>query len=782
MQTKRRSALAWGALAALAGALPLAVVHAQSGNWPARDGDAAGRRFSPLTQITAANVSRLEKAWEFDTGTGNLQLTPVVVNNMMYFGVGSSIYALEPETAKVLWKYEGADVVSRRGIAYWPGDRSTPARIFSGVGERLVALDAKTGQPVPAFGQGGSVDLKTGIVGEVDGRISLVSPPAIYKDIVITGGNNGEQSPSLGLYGDIRGWDARTGKLLWSFHTVPRKDEDGVETWEGESWKSRSGTNMWAFFTIDEQRGMVFVPTGSPTSDYYGGDRKGNNLYGNSIIALDATTGKMRWYQQLIHHDLWDFDLPAGPTLVDVKQNGRTIPALTVVTKTNMLFIFNRLTGDPIFGMEERPVPKSPVPGEQSSPTQPFPLKPPPIGRIDFNPTTDFYDLTPDHAQYCKELWAKNDLYTQGPFTPAGVDRFMVTFPSTIGGGNWNGVAFDPTLGLAITNVMNMGQVGKMQQGRDRSGATTWVRTTPWGGPVGRFWDPQNKIPCNKPPFGELVAVNVNTGDIAWHVPLGFIDELKAKGLGDTGALNMGGPIVTASGLIFVGASNDKRFRAFDTKTGRMLWETALEASAHSVPMTFMGRDSRQYVVVAAGGGSFLNSAPGTKVVAFALPAAGTSRQTAGAAAAAPRAAAAAARPADAAAVGTLPAGPGRDVTQRYCAASCHDASTTVGTRRTMADWKRVTADMLARASAGTPAEADQITDYLSRNFGRVDVNAAPAPELALVLGLTTAEAAAIVEVRGHDGVFRSVDDLRNVPGLDFGKVQRVRDRIIIGR
>lgn len=300
---------------------------------------------------------------------------------------------------------------------------------------------------------------------------------------------------------------------------------------------------------------------------------------------------------------------------------------------------------------------------------------------------------------------------------------------------------------------------------------------------MGRFWDPQNKIPCNKPPFGELVAVNVNTGDIAWHVPLGFVEELKAKGIDGTGALNMGGPIVTASGLIFVGASNDKRFRAFDTKTGKMLWETALEASAHSVPMTFMGTDSRQYVVVAAGGGSFINSSPGTKIVAFALPAPGASRQTAGASAApAPRVAASATRPADGAAAGTLPAGAGRELVQRYCTSSCHDASTAVGTRRTQADWTRVTADMLARASAGTPTDAAQITEYLSRNFGRADVNAAPAGELALVLGLTAAEASAIVEVRTHDGAFRGVDDLRNVPGLDFAKVQRVRDRIVIGR
>ena len=265
--------------------------------------------------------------------------------------------------------------------------------------------------------------------GDVDGGFSLASPPSIYKNIVITGGNNGEQSPSSGLYGDIRGWDARTGKLLWSFHTVPRPGEPGVETWEGESWKNRSGTNVWSFFTIDTERGIVYAPIGSPTSDYYGGDRKGANLYGNSVVALDATTGKLKWHQQLVHHDLWDYDVPAAPTLVDVKRNGRTIPAVAVITKMGLLFIFDRVTGEPIFGIEERPVPQSTVPGEATWPTQPFPIKPAPLARNTFDPAKDFYTLTPEHAAYCKELWDTNAMYTKGPYTPPGVDGTMVTFP-----------------------------------------------------------------------------------------------------------------------------------------------------------------------------------------------------------------------------------------------------------------------------------------------------------------------------------------------------------------
>jgi quinoprotein glucose dehydrogenase len=378
---------------------------------------------------------------------------------------------------------------------------------------------------------------------------------------------------------------------------------------------------MWSFFAVDVERGIVDAPLGSPTSDYYGGDRRGKNLYGNSIVALDATTGKLLWHQQLVHHDLWDFDLPAAPVLIDVKREGKTIPAVAVLTKMTLLFIFDRVTGAPIFGMEERPVPASTVPGEQAWPTQPFPLKPAPLGRTTFDPVSDFYTLTPEHASFCKDLWDKNQMYTKGIFTPPGVDGTMLTFPSTLGGGNWNGLAYDAARRLVFTNVMNIGQVARMQQAKDRSGSMTWVRLSPFGGPVGRFWNPETKIPCSAPPFGELVAVNVDSGDVAWKVPVGVVDALRERGITtNTGNLNMGGPMVTASGVLFVGATIDKRFRAFESETGRLLWETTLEASAHSVPMSFLGKDGRQFVVVAAGGGSFLGSPPGTKIVAFALP------------------------------------------------------------------------------------------------------------------------------------------------------------------
>jgi len=600
---------------------PGRVLAQAQGDWPSHDRDAGGQRFSPLKQITPANVSSLQVAWTFDAGANGVGSTPLVVGGVMYLTAGSDVVALTPETGAIVWKYTAPAAVSRRGVAFWPGDGTAAPRVIVGAGERMIALDAKAGTPAAGFGENGSVDLKTEIRGEVDGRIALFSPPAIYKNIIITGGNNGEQAPSFGLYGDIRGWDARTGKLLWSFHTVPRAGEPGVETWEGDSWKNRSGTNMWAFFTIDEERGLVFAPTGAPTSDYYGGDRKGANLYANCIVALDVTTGKLRWYHQLVHHDLWDFDLPAAPTLVDVKRAGKTIPAVAVITKMTTVFFFDRVTGEPIWGIEERPVPQSTVPGEASAPTQPFPLKPAPIGRIDFDPGKDFFAPSPAHLAYCKELWEKNGMYTKGIFTPPSVDATMVTFPSTIGGGNWNGFSYDAAQGLLFTNIMNLGQVARMEQRADRqTGKPTYVRVSPWGGPVGRFWNPETKVPCSPPPFGELIAIDVNKGEVAWRTTLGFIESLNAQGVPGTGAVNLGGSIATASGLIFVGATNDRRFRAFESRTGKQVWEVELEASAHTVPMTFLGKDGRQYVVTAAGGGSYLASPSGSKFVAFALP------------------------------------------------------------------------------------------------------------------------------------------------------------------
>jgi glucose dehydrogenase len=611
-------------LAACVAAVSQRSASQRDGDWPWYGRDPGAQRYSPLTQITPRNVATLEQVWSFDTGDTNLQVTPIVVDGLMYLTGGTSIFALEPETGKQVWRFDAQNKVARRGVAYWAGDGVRRPRIYSGVADgRLVALDAKSGEPVAEFGDRGFVDLKESIRG-VEGPFMLESPPAVFGDVLITGGTNNEGEPSLGLYGDIRGWDARTGKLLWSFHTVPRAGEPGVESWEMESWRNRSGANAWTYLTVDRDRGLVFAATGSPTSDFYGGDRKGRNLYANSLIALDATSGALRWFQQLVHHDIWDWDLPAAPTLIEVTRSGRTIPAVAQMTKMSTLFIFDRITGEPLFGMEERKVPDSDLPGEETSPTQPFPVRPPPLARTAFDPDRDMYALTPEHAAYCRAFWKDNGLYTKGIFTPPSLDRTMVMFPSTLGGGNWSGLSYDRVRGVVFTNIMNLGQVARMEKRAPGAAGGPYKRTSPSASAYARFWNLETKVPCSAPPFGELVAVDVNRASVIWRVPLGVFDDLKARGFDKTGTPNIGGTIATASGLVFIGASIDRRFRAFHAETGTLLWETMLDASAHATPMTFMGRNQRQYIVIAATGDGLLQSPPGRRIVAFALPARGT--------------------------------------------------------------------------------------------------------------------------------------------------------------
>jgi glucose dehydrogenase len=606
--------------------LSVVLTGQKNGDWPLYGRDAGAQRFSPLTQITPENVNTLTRAWTFDTGATAMQVTPLVIDGVMYVTAGDNIFALEPDTAKVVWKFSH-EGMSRRGLAYWPGEGKTGARFYTGAGDgRMIAVDVKTGKQVLDFGVDGIVDLKASV--SVDGGVGnfgLPSPPAVYRDVVITGGTNGEGAPGTGrLYGDIRGWDARTGKMLWAFHTVPRPGEQGYDTWPASAYKNRSGTNTWGFMTVDVERGIVYAPIGSPTADFYGADRHGNNLYGNCLVALDALTGKVKWYQQLVHHDLWDYDPAAPPTLIDVRRGGQVIPAVAQITKMGMLFIFNRVTGEPIFGMEERPVPQTNVPGEWTSKTQPFPIKPVPLARLTFDPAKEMYALTPEHATWCKNLWEQNQLTASGPYAPMPLGKDVVTFPSTLGGGGFGGVSYSPPLGLVFVNVSNLGMVGRMEPRTDpKTGEVTYVKNSVTGGPYGRFWNPDNRLPCSSPPFGELVAVNVNTGDIAWRVPLGVVDELEAKGIKNTGALTLGGSMATASGLVFIGATADKRFRAFDAKTGKELWVTQLDADAKAAPMTYLGRDGRQYVVIMAGGGHQLSRstpASGSNLFAFALP------------------------------------------------------------------------------------------------------------------------------------------------------------------
>jgi quinoprotein glucose dehydrogenase len=625
------------------------------------------------------------------------------------------VYALVPETGELLWKHDAAPV-ALRGLAYWPGAGGLHPRVFTGNGHFLLALDATTGAPAPGFANEGRLDLKKGVLGDLkDGRYTLQSPPAVIGDIVITGCANGEGSPSAGVYGDIRGWDARTGKLLWTFHTVPRDGEAGSETWPAGAWKNRSGTNAWGFLTVDASRGMVYAPLGSPTSDFYGADRVGDNLYGNSVVALDARTGERKWHRQLVHHDIWDYDLAAPPALFDIRRGGRVIPAVAQITKMGLLFVFDRVTGEPVYGVEERPVPQSAVPGEATAKTQPFPLKPPPLGKNTFQ-MEEMYDRSPEHARFCKELFQTNQMKIGGPYTPLPLEGNALFFPSTLGGGNWGGVSVDPSLGYLFVNVLHVGQWGHMEKR-----GSEYARASAYG-TYARFWNRDLHLPCQNPPFGELIAIDLPSGDIAWRSVLGRIEALEAVGVRDTGTVNLGGSIATAGGLIFIAATNDSRFRAFESKTGKLLWETKLEASGHTIPITYMGRDGRQYVALTAeGGGGFLGGGISNSLVAFALP---DVRRKPLPASVSKAVAAAAAKRRGMPKVGAfqpvaLPPGGAKALVEKTCGTGCHSVEVVTSQRMKEAEWDAMVKNMVARGAQATDAEVKVIVEYLGKTLGR---------------------------------------------------------------
>jgi glucose dehydrogenase len=603
-------------------ALPvfLPLLHAQN-DWPTYGGADPGgtvgnRRYSPLKQIDTGNVTKLTQAWSFNgrpedggKGAGRAsQTTPLVVNGVLYLLTPyQSLVAMEPETGKPIWTYSHQHTGRPpRGIAYWPGDRTNPAEMLFGTFDGfLIALDAKTGKPVTGFGTNGEIDLKTGMMnGHPEEHYGLSAAPVIYKDLVMTGSHTVD-SPGLGPRGDLRAWDVRTGKLAWTFHSIPEPGEKGHDTWLNDGWKNRSGTNAWTTFSVDAQSGTVFVTFDSPSADLYGGDRPGANLYGNSLVALDGATGKLKWYFQTIHHDVFDYDAPGPALLTDVVRNGARIPVVALSNKTGLIFILDRRNGKPIYDVEERPVPKGDVPGEWYSPTQPFPVKPPSLTRQGMT-RDEIAKVTPEQQQYCEALYdAAGGAHNDGPFTPMGMTSTVV-FPASNGGANWGGASVDPALGYYFINTRSEGVIGHMappaqntKGGRSapNDSGTAYVRTGSRG-PSVAFSNPMTGWPCQAPPWGELAAINLNTGDIAWREPFGRVDALEARGVMNTGSINIGGSVATAGGLLFIGASTDQRFHAYESKSGKLLWEIKLAANAQASPITYMGKDGKQYVAV----------------------------------------------------------------------------------------------------------------------------------------------------------------------------------------
>ncbi len=609
--------------------IPWAFLCAQE--WPYYGGDEGGSKYSTLKQIDRANVGRLRVAWTFHTGDVSdgkryavrsaFEATPLMVEGVLYVTTPfCRLLALDPETGRQFWAFDpGIDkekpsnLFINRGAAWWKD--GARGRLFYGTLEgKLYSIDAATGRPVESFGRGGSIDLREGVADRFPTRsYSLTSAPAVYKDMVITGALTADGEPR-GPSGDVRAFDARTGKLLWRFHVVPRPGEFGHDTWEPGSATDRAAANAWSTLSVDSSRGLVFLPLTSPAFDYYGGDRKGANLFGDSLVALEAASGKRVWHFQTVHHNIWDYDLPAQPNLVTVERDGKLIPAVAQVTKTGFTFVFDRSTGKPLFDIEEKSVPASEVPGEQPWPSQPFPLKPPPFARQSMRPE-ELTDVTPQSRAFCEKL--VEGAVFGGLYTPIG-PRPTVLFPGTNGGTNWGGAAFDPSTRTLYVNSMDVGMIYRMTKRPE--GSIIPYRPQGLGTTNSRFWDP-NLWPCQKPPWGHLTAIDLDRGEFRWRSVLGVVDALLEKGLPPTGTSNLGGPVVTAGGLVFVGATNDSRFRAFDKDTGKELWVTRLPASAHATPMTYLGKKTgKQFVVIAAGGGNKYNSGYSDALVAFSLP------------------------------------------------------------------------------------------------------------------------------------------------------------------
>jgi quinoprotein glucose dehydrogenase len=645
MNTPRKAALA--AAIGIALTTPLAPTLAQTGAIPAGDWrminrDLTATRFSPLMEINRSNVNRLSVAWTYQLAA-NSTAVPIVVDGVMYVPSGGQVVALDGDTGDVIWatnlappaapaaatesggaagrgrgRGAGGMQASTRGVSYWPGDSNHGPRILLMAGGQLTALDAATGARIADFGQNGGVAV----------GVSYAGTPTIYQNMAIIGAASGElpQGPA----GNPRAFDVLTGEKVWEFWTVPRPGTPYNETW-GDGWDGRGGTNMWGFAaSIDVERGIAYLPIAGPAPNYYGGDRPGANLFGNSIVAVDALTGEYRWHFQTVHHDLWDVDMSFAGGLFEIERDGQTLPAIANVGKSSWMFIINRETGEPIIPVEERPVPQGNVPNEWYSPTQPFPVAPPPLSRVSFDPDTDIVtaeDTSAAHRQACIDFMERSGgFYNEGPFTPflykppGAEPRSSIQFPGGTGGVNWGGPAVDPTTGIVYANSAETSLVGWVQDkdpnvtySFEAAGSTQkFDRASINGvGPFFSFTAPRDgydaegraqgpNLPCQRPPWGRLNAVDASTGELLWQVPLG-LNEALPEGKQLVGGSGSAGPSVTAGGLVFVGATSDSRFRAFDAATGAELWQTRLERTGNANPMSYAGASGRQRVAIIAG-------------------------------------------------------------------------------------------------------------------------------------------------------------------------------------
>ena len=620
-----------------------------SGQWANYGNDPGGMRHSPIKQINADNVKNLKPAWTYQTGEldtykkteiaskAAFEATPLMVDGILYLSTPTNrVIAIDAVTGKEKWIYDpqvnlkaGYSEVTSRGVSKWidpqlkSGEHGYMRLFAATIDGRLIALDAVTGKPVPGFGTKGTVDLKEGV-----GRIQVTSPPAVINELVVVGSTMGDNTRIEFPAGVVRAYHARTGDLVWSWDPIPRKPGDpGFETWKGEKIAVTGGANAWAPISADPQSDMVYVPTSCPSTDYYGGERIGDNLYANSLVAIQASTGKVAWHFQAVHHDIWDYDLPAQPVLADIDHKGVKVPAVILVTKMGHIFVLNRKTGEHIFPIEERAVPKSDVPGEIAALTQPFPTQLPALG-LQKVTEADAWGPTPELLQQAKDRIRRHR--NEGIFTPPSLQGSIIT-PGNVGGMNWSGASYDPVNNLLVANVNQLAALITLFPKTDNT--TKSVNTALPRAEVA----PQDGTPYvmsreylftiengkflmqTKPPWGTLAAVDLGSGQLKWEVPLGIMaDPAKHPGAEKWGSVNLGGAITTAGGLVFIASAMDNILRAFDISNGEILWQSELPAGGQATPMTYEW-NGKQYVVIAAGGHGKLGTKLGDYLMAFSL-------------------------------------------------------------------------------------------------------------------------------------------------------------------
>jgi len=620
-------------------------------SWSFYGGDAGGTRFADSAQITRENVDDLEIAWTYRTGELgqkferadklSFEATPILVRDTLYLSTPTSIViALDAANGRERWRFDPRiaratrySEATSRGVSSWSDSQAAPGaacshRIFIGtLDARLIALDGRIGRPCAQFGGAGAIDLARGVRVRAPGDYLVTSPPAIYRDLVIVGSAIGDNGSATLERGVVRAYDARTGALRWSWDPVPSSaTEANARGWDAEAARRTGAANAWSMISVDSARGLIFVPTGSASPDFFGGERPGDNAYANSLVALRGDSGQLAWHRQLVHHDLWDYDLAAQPLLIDIEREGKSVAAVVQATKTGMLFVFDRETGEPVFEINERRVPPSDTRGEAISPTQPFPATPPLVSHAAITPQ-DAWGLTFYDRGRCRSLIER--YRSEGIYTPPS-ERGTIVSPSYVGGVNWGSLAFDSQRQFVIAAVNHLPAIVTLIR---RENFATASESNEW--PTSEF-APQHGtaygmrreillspfgLPCTAPPWGTLAAVDLRSNSIRWQVMLGSTKDRTPSFLPapTIGMPNMGGPMVTAGGLVFIGAATDNYLRAFDLVTGSELWKGRLPAGGQATPMSYT-LGGRQFIVIAAGGHGGLQTTKGDYVVAFALP------------------------------------------------------------------------------------------------------------------------------------------------------------------